>query len=317
MKILTFLSINYKKLAKLHSIMLNIKKIKKEKPIDELINFSILNIDKPTDCTSFDVVNHIRKLFNLPKCGHFGTLDPQVTGVLPICLNRACKIQDFFMHHDKIYIGKMQIHKDITREKLLEGMKKFIGKINQLPPRISRVKRVIREREVMKFELIDFDKKKKEASFIAHVQAGTYIRKLCSDLGESLGVGAQMTELRRTKAGLFSQEDLEFTTLENLDKAFQEFKNGKEENLRKLLIPAEIIVELIPVIEVKSEFIDKLNHGSPFFDEMPVNLEKAKKIIETKEPFAVISDNKLIEIAKFSERFEQKNILAKAEVVLG
>jgi len=296
--------------------MLNLAKIKAEKPIEQLIKFSIVNIDKPAGCTSFDVVDRVRRLFGLEKCGHFGTLDPQVTGVLPICLEKACKIQDFFMHRDKIYIGKMQLHKQITRKELEAGMKKFIGKINQLPPRISRVKRVVREREVMQFKLISLDEKKKEAEFISEVQAGTYIRKLCSDLGDSLGIGAQMTELRRTKAGLFSNEDKEFTTLEDLEKAYDEYKKGDEKNLRKILIPAEIITELIEVIEVKPEFITKIGHGSPFFDEMPINLEKAKKIIATKEPFAVISDGKLLEIAKFSDKFEQKSILAKPEVVL-
>ena len=93
---------------------MDISKIKKERPIAELINFGILNIDKPAGCTSFDVVNKIRRLFNLKKCGHFGTLDPNVNGVLPVCLGNACKIQDLFMHHDKTYIGKMLIHKEVS-----------------------------------------------------------------------------------------------------------------------------------------------------------------------------------------------------------
>jgi H/ACA ribonucleoprotein complex subunit 4 len=295
---------------------LDLEKIKQDKTMEELIKFSILNMDKPSNCTSFDVVDRVRKLFGLEKCGHFGTLDPQVTGVLPICLEKACKVQEYFMHRDKIYIGKMKLHKKISKKQLETAMKKFIGKINQLPPRISRVKRIVREREVKKFKLIDYNKEKREASFIAEVQAGTYIRKLIDDLGKTLEIGAQMTELRRIKAGLFSEKDSEFTTIENIEEAFKEFKKGNESLLRKLLIPAEIITELLPVIEVKSEFIEKLYHGSPFFDEMPINLKKAKEIIKTNEPFGVIAENKLIEIAKFSDKFEQKSILAKAETVL-
>jgi H/ACA ribonucleoprotein complex subunit 4 len=295
--------------------MINLERIKKEKPFEELLNFSIINVDKPAGCTSFDVVNHIRKSLNLPKCGHFGTLDPQVTGVLPICLGKACRIQDLFMHHDKTYIGTMKLHKTVTKKKLEEEMKKFLGVINQLPPRISRVKRVVRQREIMEFKILKFDADKREVEFISKVEAGTYIRKLIDDLGKNIG-GAQMASLRRLKAGLFSSEDKEFTNIEELDKAIEDYKKGEEKNLKALLIPAEIIAELLPSIEVKPEFIDKLKHGSPVFDEMLVNDTKARKIIATKEPFCVFCGDLLIEIAKWSDHFENKSILAKPETVI-
>jgi len=294
---------------------MNITKIQREKPIEELIRFGILNIDKPTNCTSFDVVNRVRILLGLSKCGHFGTLDPMVTGVLPICLENACRIQDFFMHRDKTYIGKMKLHKDVSKKQLEAEMKKFLGVINQLPPRISRVKRVLRKREIMKFKILKFDAEKRECDFITEVEAGTYIRKLIDDLGKNIG-GAQMASLRRIKAGLFSEKDKEFTTLEQLEKAISEYKSGNSENLRKLIVPAEIITELLEVIEVKPEFIQKLYNGSPIFDEMLIDLKKGKKIIDKKEAFAIVADNKLIEIAKWSDRFEQKSILAKPEAVL-
>jgi len=220
------------------------------------------------------------------------------------------------MHHDKVYVGKMLIHKEITEEKLKEAVKKFVGKINQLPPRISRVKRVVREREVKKFELTNFDSKNKTAEFICEVQAGTYIRKLIDDLGKELGVGAQMTELRRTRAGLFSDKDKEFVKIEDVEKAVEEYKKGKEEKLRKILIPAEKILEIIPFIEIDKKWMYKLTHGSPIFDEMLSNLKEEKKIIDSKEPFLIICDGKLVEIAKFTDKFEQKSILAKPSVVL-
>lgn len=294
---------------------MNIAKIKREKPFEELLNFSILNVDKPAGWTSFDVVNHIRTSLGLEKCGHFGTLDPQVTGVLPICLGKACRIQDLFMHHDKTYIGIMKLHQEVDRKKLEEEMKKFLGVINQLPPRISRVKRQVRQRKIMEFKILKFDSEKREVEFISKVEAGTYIRKLIDDLGKNIG-GAQMASLRRLQAGLFSDKDKEFAAIEEIDKAIGEYKAGNEKKLRKLLIPAEIITKLIPLIEVKPEFIEKLKNGSPFFDEMPLHLEKARKIIDKKEPFAVVADNRLIEIAKFSDKFEQKSILAKPETVI-
>ena len=131
---------------------MDIEDTNKEKPIEELIKFGVLNIDKPSNCTSFDVVNLVRRSLGLDKAGHLGTLDPQVTGVLPIVLGKACKIQEYFMHRDKTYIGVMKLHKEITRKQLEEEMEKFLGVINQLPPRISRVKRVVRKRKIVEFD---------------------------------------------------------------------------------------------------------------------------------------------------------------------
>jgi tRNA U55 pseudouridine synthase TruB len=135
-------------------------------------------------------------------------------------------------------------------------------------------------------------------------------------LGEKLGVGAQMIELRRTKAGLFTDKDKEFITIDKFKEIVEEYKKGNKEKLREYLIPAEIITKLMPSIEVKEEFLEKLKHGSPIFDEMLENPEKDIKIIEKREPFCVVSNNRLIEIAKFTEQFEQESILAKPETVL-
>lgn len=297
---------------------MDLEKLKNSRNIQDLINLGLLNIDKPSDWTSFDVVNYIRKMFGLNKAGHLGTLDPSVTGVLPICLEKTCRIQEYFMHQDKVYVGKMLIHKEITKAKLEEAIKKFVGKINQLPPRISRVKRVVREREVKIFKITAFNEKKREASFLCEVEAGTYIRKLIDDLGKELGVGAQMIELRRTRAGLFSDKDLEFVTIEELEKSFEEYKKGKEGKLRKLLVPAELILNLIKSIKIKQEFIPNLKNGSPIFKKMLVNI-KDLKIVEENKPFAIIDEqNNLIEIAKKQEqgKFENPEIIAKPEAVL-
>jgi len=296
--------------------MLDLGKIKEEKSIQELVNFSLVIINKPSDWTSFDVVNKLVGMFRklgVKKAGHLGTLDPMVTGVLPVCLGNATKIQELFMHRDKIYEGKMKIHKSITRKELEEAMKKLVGKINQLPPVKSRVKRVVREREIKKFELLEFNQAKGEASFTSHVEAGTYIRKLVHDLGESLGVGAHMTELKRIQAGLFSDKNKEYTTVENLSKLIAE---NNEKELRKLLIPAEMITKVIESYEVKSEFIEKLKNGSPLFKEMLKNPEDAEKIKNNQEVFCLTCDNRLIETAKSTNQFQNPEIIAKPESVI-
>lgn len=286
--------------------MVDLEKIKQEKPISELINFSILNIDKPENCTSFDVVEKIRKLFDLNKAGHFGTLDPMVTGVLPVCLGNACKIQEFFMHRDKTYIGKMKLHKEIKQDKLEGEMKKFLGKINQLPPVKSSVKRQLREREVMEFKLLNYNEKKREAEFIAKVEAGTYIRKLISDLGLGIG-GAQMSQLRRIQAGIFSDKNKDFITIEQLEKIIKD-----EKKLRELLIPAEIISKILPSIQVDSEIQKSLINGSPIFDNV-INLDRIEN-----EIFCIFCNNQLIEIAKKLEKpvkSKISNIIARPIVV--
>src|SRR3989344_2057146 len=166
----------------------------KEEPLQKLLNFSIINIDKPSGPTSFSVSNFIKTSLNLNKTSHFGTLDPQVTGVLPVALGKACRLNETFMHRDKEYVGIMRIHQDVSLDILKEKINNFIGKITQLPPVRSRVKRAPREREVKSFDILE--KKGKDILFKTKVQAGTYIRKLIHDIGLQIG-GAHMLELRR------------------------------------------------------------------------------------------------------------------------
>jgi len=182
--------------------MVNLNNIKSKKSIKELIELGIININKPSGPTSFDISDFVRKTLRelgVRKTSHFGTLDPKVTGVLPIALNRACKLTGYFLGEDKEYIGIMRIHEDISLERINKAIKaKFTGKILQVPPVKSRVKRQEREREVKKFELLE--KNGKDILFHAEVQGGTYIRKLIDDLGKELGIGAHMLELRRVRA---------------------------------------------------------------------------------------------------------------------
>ncbi len=281
--------------------MIDIEKLRKEKPIKELLNFSIINIDKPTGPTSFYVSNYVRKSIGAQKAAHFGTLDPAVTGVLPVALNKACRLNEYLMHRNKTYIGIMHLHKDTSDEELNKVITKFLGKIMQLPPIRSRVKRAIREREVASFNILE--RNDKDILFETEVQAGTYIRKLCDDIGKEIG-GAHMLELRRTKAGLFSEPSI---SLYDFDKAVEAYKQGDETPLRNILIPGEIISQIIPVIEVKKEVVKQLLQGKPIFDKDLVN-----KIPEKATHIAVFSQSKFIEIAKV---VKEGNIIARPEFV--
>lgn len=288
---------------------IDLEKIKQGKSLKELLEFGILNIDKPSGPTSFvtgEIIGRrILKSFNVRKFSHAGTLDPAVTGVLPIMLNRACKLLGWFMKKKKTYVGVMKIHKEISEEELRKEMDEFEGKIMQLPPVKSRVKREIREREVYSWKILEYDKEKKEALFEAEVEAGTYIRKLISDLGEKIG-GAHMTELRRTKAGIFSEGDKNFVNLYDLEKAVKEAEEGREEKLRELLIPGEIIGEILPVVQLKDkEKIKQLLTGKPI---MKNDVDKVDN-----DEFVLFFDNRLIGVYK---KVDEHDIIARSEFVL-
>jgi H/ACA ribonucleoprotein complex subunit 4 len=188
----------------------------------------------------------------LRKTSHFGTLDPKVTGVLPIALNRACKLTGFFIGHDKEYVGIMRMHEDIELDKIEAMIKnKFLGVIKQTPPVKSRVKRQEREREVKVFELLE--KNGKDILFRVVCQGGTYIRKLCDDLGRELGIGAHMLELRRTRAGVF--EECESMTLYGLD---------DEKKIKASIISGEeALKKIFPVVQVREESVERLLTGKP------------------------------------------------------
>ena len=205
--------------------------------IKQLINFGIINIDKPAGPTSFSVSSFVRRKLNLNKTSHLGTLDPKVTGVLPMALGRTCKLSSFFMRHDKGYVGILHCHKEQRIENLQKLIdENFTGKIMQMPPHKSAVKREEREREVFSWKLTESANEGKDFLFYCEVEGGTYIRKLCSDLGEMIG-GAHMAELRRTKAGIFNEEKM--YNLYEFEEAVDEYEKGDHKKLEAMIVPAE------------------------------------------------------------------------------
>lgn len=239
---------------------MDLEKLKSKKTTLELLQFGIINLDKSTGPTSFWTSQFVKRSLALKKTSHFGTLDPQVTGVLPVALNRACRLNEYLMHRNKTYVGIIRLHKSISLSVLKKEMSEFLGDITQLPPLRSRVKRAPRVRKINSFEILE--KKGKDVLFMSNVQAGTYIRKLIHDLGLKIG-GAHMLELRRTNAGLFSEETL--VNLYEFEKAVKDYKSGKDSNLREMIIPGEIVTTLYPCVEIKSDFLKKALTGSPIF----------------------------------------------------
>ena len=286
--------------------MVDINKIKENKSIQELLEFGIINLDKCSGPTSFSVSEFVKKTLKLRKTSHFGTLDPKVTGVLPVALNRACKLTGFFLGHDKEYVGIMRIHEDVSLKKIEKVIKeKFTGEITQMPPVKSRVKRQERQRKIKKFELLEKDGK--NILFKVECQGGTYIRKLISDLGDYMKIGAHMLELRRIRAGIFKEDNI--VNLYDFEKAVNEYNKGNEKLLQEMIIPAEIVSEVYPAVEIKKDNLKQIFTGKPIHKE---DLKKDVKLPKD-SVISVFCNKKFVGMYKIINNDE---IFAKAEFVL-
>ncbi|HDI10363.1 MAG TPA: RNA-guided pseudouridylation complex pseudouridine synthase subunit Cbf5, partial [Euryarchaeota archaeon] len=214
-----------------------------EREIEELIERGIVNLDKPRGPSSHEVVAWIKRIMQLRKAGHGGTLDPKVSGVLPVTLEKSTKISHVLLPSDKEYVCVMRLHGDVSEDKILSVIEEFVGVIYQRPPLKSAVRRRLRRRRIYYIE--DVEIRGRDVLMRIGCEAGTYMRKLCVDIGDVLGVGAHMAELRRTKTGVFSEEDS--VTLQDLVDAYFFWKeDGEEKFLREMIKPVEFAVSGLP-----------------------------------------------------------------------
>ncbi|MHA1733864.1 MAG: RNA-guided pseudouridylation complex pseudouridine synthase subunit Cbf5 [Promethearchaeota archaeon] len=233
-----------------------------ERPTPELVEFGVINLDKPSGPTSHEVVAWVKKIFSIGKAGHGGTLDPRVTGVLPTALSRATRIVQTLLPAGKEYVCVMKLHKDQPEERVRKALELFVGPIYQRPPLKSSVSRVIRVRHIYYIDFLEYDPSARRALFKVGCEAGTYIRKLCYDVGEVLAVGASMEELRRTRVGPF-REDEKLTTLQTLTDAVYFYREeGDDRLLRKCVQPMEFAVENYPKVVVRDSAVDAICHGA-------------------------------------------------------
>lgn len=229
-----------------------------KRDIEDLINYGIVNINKPAGPTSHQVSAFVKNILGIKHAGHGGTLDPNVTGVLPIALGRGTRIVQGLLKAGKEYVCLMHIHKDVDEEKIKEVMNEFIGKIKQIPPVRSAVKRQERQRRIYYLEILEIDGK--DVLFKVGCEAGTYVRKLCDDIGKKLGTGAHMAELVRTKAGPFT--DRTWYSLHDLKDAYEFYKEGNDRELKKIILPIERGVEHLAKIWIFDSAVDTICHGA-------------------------------------------------------
>ena len=285
----------------------------------------ILNIYKNKGMSSFDVVRKVKFVAKERKVGHTGTLDPEATGVLPVCLGKATKIIDYIMNSNKVYEVKFLlgiktttydlegevIEKNdishITYEDVMSAIEYFVGEYDQVPPMYSALKKngvrlydlarqgIEVEREARRVNILDISNIKIELPYVSMkvtCTKGTYIRSLCYDIGEKLNVGATMSELNRCSTSVFYEENSV-----NIDEL-------NEENIKNNLITIEEALSLYPKLTVKSSFTKLLINGVKVFDKRLTN-EKVEKdvlyrVYDDKETFIGLGkqDNEGFKIVK-------------------
>jgi len=184
---------------------------------------------------------------------------PKVSGVLPVALDRATRLIGVISHSSKEYVALAQLHSTVPREMLEEVVKEFIGRIYQKPPVRSSVKRVLRIKEVYAIDILEY-----EGTFVlmrVACQHGTYVRKLIHDIGEVLGVGAHMRELRRIRTGPFREETS--VRMHELSEAAYLYREGGEEDaLRRIILPQEYIVSHLPKVAVFDGAAAAITYGA-------------------------------------------------------
>jgi len=228
--------------------------------IEDLLTHGVINLDKPSGPTSHEVVSWARKILEIDNAGHGGTLDPKVTGILPCALGKATRVLSALLYGGKEYVGIMYLHTPVMMKKIEKVFKIFTGQIYQTPPIKSSVVRKLRIREIYYTSVLEVNDN--HILFKVGCEAGTYIRKLCFDIGEALCSGAHMLELRRTRVGHF-KEDESLISLQNLKDSYSLYKDeGEEFYLRKVISPMEKIVSHLPKIYVRDTAVDALCHGA-------------------------------------------------------
>lgn len=245
----------------------------------------IIVIDKPKGRTSHDMVYFIRRMTGIKKVGHTGTLDPDATGVLPLCIGNGTKVSDMLLESDKCYRAELILGKttdtqdlsgnvleekevNLSEEEIIKEVESFVGEIEQIPPMYSAIKQDGKKLYELARKGIEIERKprrvtvneitivkidKNTVTIDVDCSKGTYIRTLCSDIGEKLGCGGCMGNLRRTKAGMFNID--ESHTVEEIEKLKE---NGK---LGDIILPVDSVFMKYPKIQLNEKQVKSVTNG--------------------------------------------------------
>mmetsp|Transcript_13886 Transcript_13886/g.16781 ORF Transcript_13886/g.16781 Transcript_13886/m.16781 type:complete len:446 (+) Transcript_13886:1-1338(+) len=233
-----------------------------KRPLQEYLRYGCMNLDKPANPSSHEVVAWIKRILRVEKTGHSGTLDPKVTGCLIVCVDRATRLVKSQQSAGKEYVGVLRLHGPSDRETVQRAIETLTGALFQRPPLISAVKRQLRIRTIYDAKLLEFDANRHLAVFWVSCEAGTYIRTLCVHLGLLIGVGGHMQELRRVRSGAMN-ESTHLITMHDVLDAQHHYDATKDESfLRRVIMPLEILLTKYKRVVVKDSAVNAICYGA-------------------------------------------------------
>lgn len=288
-----------------------------KRSLKQHLSLGAINLDKTSGPTSHEVAAWVKRILEVDKAGHSGTLDPKVTGILPVLLEDATRIMETLLLAGKEYICLMRLHKPVPKKRIMEVCREFMGPIYQKPPLKSSVVKELRVRTIYYLDVLEIE----EQHVLMRVgcEAGTYIRKLCFDIGLALGCGANMEELRRTRAGPF-REDRTLVTLHNLADAMAAWKEkGDETALRRCIQPVEAALAHLPRLVIADNAVDAVCHGAPLAAPGLLSLETDINKGDMVSFFTLKGEAVGVGVAELSSRemlASQSGIIARTERVI-
>ncbi|XP_009341222.2 H/ACA ribonucleoprotein complex subunit 4-like [Pyrus x bretschneideri] len=234
-----------------------------KRPLAEYIRYGVLNLDKPANPSSHEVVAWIKRILRVEKTGHSGTLDPKVTGNLIVCIDRATRLVKSQQGAGKEYVCVARLHSAVPDvAKVARALESLTGAVFQRPPLISAVKRQLRIRTIYESKLLEFDTDKHLVVFWISCEAGTYVRTLCVHLGLLLGVGGHMQELRRVRSGIMGEKDNMVTMHDVMDAQWAYDTNRDESYLRRVIMPLEVLLTSYKRLVVKDSAVNAICYGA-------------------------------------------------------
>ncbi|MFP4175205.1 MAG: RNA-guided pseudouridylation complex pseudouridine synthase subunit Cbf5 [Halobacteriales archaeon] len=258
----------------------------------------VVVVDKPSGPTSHEVAAWVREIMSVEKAAHTGTLDPRVTGCLPVLFGPAARVSGMFAHASKEYVFVLELHAEPTRS-VADVFDEFEGRVYQRPPVQGSARRGLREREIETLELLERGEVEDSNRYLGRVVcgSGTYVRKLCHDIGLALGVGGHMAELRRTRSGGFAVEDACY--LQDLADAVA-VRDEEPERLDALVTPlVDVLERRLPRVNAAENVVESVGNGAPLYAPGVVDVDKDA---EAGGRCFVVADGEAVAVGTFHGR---------------
>ncbi|WP_397541141.1 RNA-guided pseudouridylation complex pseudouridine synthase subunit Cbf5 [Salinarchaeum sp. IM2453] len=261
-----------------------------DRTVDELCSFGVINLDKPPGPSAHEVTAWIRDMVGADRAAHGGTLDPKVTGCLPILLGDAVRFAQIFHQTEKEYVAVLELH-DTPTGNVESVISEFEANLYQKPPKKSAVSRELRTREV--YECTPIEIQSRKVLLRIRCESGTYIRKLCHDIGLALGTGAHMGDLRRTTTGPF--DDRSLVTMQEVADGLAYWREGSEDppiNITDVIAPAEAALTEFPTVTIARSAAQAVQNGAQVYAPGVITVDESLENLSAGENPTVVCKTK-------------------------